>query len=256
MAETELDTTKLETERNFLDRVYTTYTVDHSSQTRVMRELVVRTFEPYVNGGIALELGCSDGYMTEMLATKVDRLDVVDGSKSFLAEARKRNLPNVEYFYALFEEYRPQQKYDYVFCTFILEHVMDPQLVLTMAKRALSPSGRLFVVVPNARALSRQLALHMGLISDLKALTQNDLVNGHRRVFDRVSLNRELRSAGFTTLSEGGLMLKILADFQMDKLIDDGTLQQPQIDGLYGLGLEYPDLCGALFTVCQPDVSR
>jgi hypothetical protein len=108
----------------------------------------------------------------------------------------------------------------------------------------------LFIVVPNARALSRQLALHMGLIADLKALTENDLVNGHRRVYDRVSLNRELRDTGFSTVAEGGLMLKILADFQLDKLIDDGFIQQQQIDGLYSLGLEYPDFCGALFSIC------
>ncbi|WP_217994897.1 hypothetical protein [Methylogaea oryzae] len=47
-------------------------------------------------------------------------------------------------------------------------------------------------------------------------------------------------------------MLKILADFQLDRLIGDGTLQQAHIDGLYRLGLEYPDLCGALYSVCRP----
>jgi hypothetical protein len=66
-----------------------------------------------------------------------------------------------------------------------------------------------------------------------------------------VYLNRELRSAGFETVAEGGLMLKILADFQLDELIDDGTLQQSHIDGLYRLGLEYPDLCGSLFSICR-----
>jgi hypothetical protein len=95
----------------------------------------------------------------------------------------------------------------------------------------------------------------MGLVSDLKALTQNDLVNGHRRVYDRVYLNRGLRTAGFSTIAEGGLMLKILADFQLDKLIDDGMLQDSHIDGLYRLGLEYPDLCGALFSICRQQAS-
>jgi hypothetical protein len=47
-------------------------------------------------------------------------------------------------------------------------------------------------------------------------------------------------------------MLKILADFQMDELISMQVLQDEHIDGLYGLGLEYPDLCGSLFSVCRP----
>lgn len=244
----------LQEEKAFLNKVYATYTVDHSSQTRVMRELVFRTFEPFISRGRGLELGCSDGYMTQMLASRLDFLDVVDGSSNFLNEAKKRNVANVNYFLSLFEEYTPNVKYDYVFASFILEHVLEPTLVLNMARKVLKPNGILFVTVPNARALSRQLAMHMGLIPDLKALTQNDLVNGHRRVYERVYLNRELQHAGFNTITEGGLMLKILADFQLDKLIDDGILKEPQIDGLYKLGLEYPDLCGALFSVCRSEL--
>src|SRR5258708_23629688 len=241
----------LNEEKAFLDRVYSTYTVSHSSQTRVMRELVARTFMPYLKGGRGLELGCSDGYMTELLSAQLDSLDVVDGSAKFLEEARKRALANVKYIHALFEEYSARASYDYVFASFILEHVLEPRLVLDMVRRVIGKNGLLFVTVPNARALSRQLALHMGLISDLKALTENDKVNGHRRVYDRVYLNRELHAAGFETVAEGGLMLKILADFQLDKLIDDGTLQQIHIDVLYRLGLEYPDLCGSLFSICR-----
>jgi hypothetical protein len=108
-----------------------------------------------------------------------------------------------------------------------------------------------FVVVPNANALSRQLALHMGLLKDLKNLTENDVNHGHRRVYDRVSLNRDLTEAGFVSISQGGILLKPLADFQMDKLIDSGILQEPQLDGLYRLGFEYPDLCGYLFSACK-----
>lgn len=242
----------LNEEKKFLNDTANTYTVDNSSQTRVIRELVVRTFSPYLRSGIGLELGCSDGYMTKMLASNLEHLDVVDGSNKFLNEAKKRNLTNVEYHFSLFEEYTSTKKYDYVFASYIMEHVLEPSLVLKMVKQVLKPDGFLFMVVPNARALSRQLAMHMGLISDLKALTENDLANGHRRVYDRVYFNREIEQAGFESISEGGLMLKILADFQLDKLIDDGMLQQSQIDGLYKLGHEYPDLCGSLYSICRP----
>lgn len=242
----------LDQERQFLEKVYHTYTVDHSAQTMAMRRLIIRTFAPFFQGGRALELGCSDGYMTEMIAARVDSLDVVDGSERFLAEARKRNLPNVDFKLALFEEFAPAEKYDFVFASYILEHVLDPVGVLRMSRAVLKPNGRVFIVVPNARALSRQLALHMGLLPDLKTLTPNDHNHGHRRVYDRVALDRDIAAADLVNVSQGGIMLKILADFQMDKLINDGMLQEPQLDGLYRLGLEYPDLCGSLFSVCSP----
>ena len=239
-------------ELEFLKRVYSTYTVDVSKQTAKMRELAVRTFSPYLKGGTCLELGCSDGFMTELLAQKVENLVVVDGSKEFLSQARERGLSNVTFEFGLFENYRSVHKFDYIVASYILEHVKDPVRILKNAKSLMSSSGKLFVVVPNARALSRQLALHMGYIKDLKYLTDNDLNHGHRRVYDRASLNADLNAAGFTSIHEGGLMLKLLADFQMDQLFESNFLSDDHVNGLYKLGLEYPDLCGSLFNVCEP----
>jgi 2-polyprenyl-3-methyl-5-hydroxy-6-metoxy-1,4-benzoquinol methylase len=238
-------------ERQFLDKVYHNYNLDTSAQTMTMRKLIFRTFAPHVRGGRGLELGCSDGLMTEMLAGHVEHLDVVDGSKRFLAVASKRKLPNVKFIYSLFEEIKPIEKYDYVFASYILEHVFDAVAVMKVARTVLKPGGLLLIVVPNARALSRQLALHMGLITDLRALTENDLRHGHRRVYDRVTLNRDIAAAGFENVSQGGIMVKILADFQLDELIAGGMLKDQHIDGLYSLGLEYPDLCGCLFSICR-----
>jgi 2-polyprenyl-3-methyl-5-hydroxy-6-metoxy-1,4-benzoquinol methylase len=238
-------------EKRFLDKVYHTYTVDVSAQTMTMRRLIVRTFAPYLRRGRGLELGCSDGFMTEMLAARLEHLDVVDGSKKFLSGARKRNLSNVRFIHSLFEEFTTEARYDYVFASYILEHVFDPVAVMKMACSVLKRDGLLMIVVPNARALSRQLALHMGLLQDLKELTPNDHHHGHRRVYDRVSLNCDIAAAGFENVSQGGIMLKILADFQLDELIGKGMLKEPHIDGLYSLGLEYPDLCGSLFSICR-----
>lgn len=243
------------TEKRFLSKVNAAYTVNQSLQTKAMRKLIVRTFSPFIKNGHGLELGCSDGFMTAMLAKHVNFLDVVDGSKLFLEEAQERikaeHLDNIGFIYSLFEEFSPRNKYDYVIASYILEHVLRPADVLRMAYDALKDDGLLFVVVPNANALSRQLAVHMGIYEHTKVLTENDLKHGHRRVYDRTSLNKDIEQAGFENIAQGGLMLKILADFQMDKLIEEGILGHSQIDGLYKLGLEYPDLCGSLFSVCR-----
>jgi len=241
-----------ETESSFLQQVGRTYNLPRdSSQDRVMRDLVMRVFSPFVRGGHGLELGCSDGYMTELLAHRFDALDVVDGCDAFLSEVRNRNLPNVRPIYSLFENFVASKAYDAIFASYILEHVADPQLILAMARVALKPQGLLFVVVPNASALSRQLARHMRLINELTELTENDVKHGHRRVYDRTTLNRELERAGLRSVAQGGILLKILADFQMAQLIDTGVLGPAQIDGLFELGLEHPHLCGSLFSICE-----
>lgn len=245
----------IELEKEFLNNLYNTYTVSHCKQTQIMRELTIKTFSPYLKAGKALELGCSDGYMTEMISQFVDQLDVVDGSELFLSKAKQRaadqHIVNVNFHLSLFEEFHSAEKFDYVIASFVLEHVLDPIEVMKMACNALKDDGLLFIVVPNANALSRQLAMHMGFYSNLKELTKNDLNHGHRRVYDRVDLNRDIEKAGFDNIAQGGIMLKILADFQMNQLIESEILSQAQIDGLYKLGLEYPDLSGALFSICK-----
>lgn len=244
---------KISHEKEFVESLVKDYiTSDMSSQTRLMRELFIRTFEPYIKKeGIGLELGSEIGYMSEKLAVLVDHLDVVDGSEDFLAQVKSRNIPNAGYYCSLFEEFKPEKKYDYVFASHILEHLIDVGQVLTVAKQALKPDGYLFVNVPNARALSRQLARHMGLIKDLYELTPNDLRGGHRRVYDRTTLNRDIEAAGFNIIAQGGILFKPFADFQMDQLIDTGLLGEPQSEGLYRLGHEYPDMCADIYAIAQ-----
>jgi|WetSurMetagenome_2_1015567.scaffolds.fasta_scaffold308070_1 2-polyprenyl-3-methyl-5-hydroxy-6-metoxy-1,4-benzoquinol methylase len=239
-------------EKIFIEGLVPDYiTSDNSSQTRLMRELMIRTFKPYINGGISLELGSEIGFMSEKIASLVDYLDIVDGSEEFLNHVKKRNIKNANFYCSLFEEFEPPAEYDYVFASHIIEHLIDVSVVLKMVNKALKKNGYFFVTVPNARAISRQLARHMGLIDTLYTLTPNDLRGGHRRVYDRILLIRDLELADFEVISQGGIFFKPFADFQMDKLIDSGIIGEPQCEGLYKLGLEYPDMCADIFAVCR-----
>jgi 2-polyprenyl-3-methyl-5-hydroxy-6-metoxy-1,4-benzoquinol methylase len=241
-----------EKERQLIEGYAANYiTSNDSSQQRLMRALEIRTFRPYVTGGSSLELGCEIGYMSELIAALVDHLDIVDGSAEFLKQTEQRNIPNAKCHRCLFEEFQPKKHYDSVFASHVLEHLLDVPRVLRVVSQALSPQGCFFVAVPNARALSRQLARHMGLIDSLYSLTPNDLRGGHRRVYDRVSLNRELEAAGFEIVAQGGIFFKFLADFQMDQLIDSGILGEEQCEGLYKLGHEYPDMCADIYAIAR-----
>lgn len=242
----------LNKEKEFLESVISTYVTSDSSQDRLIKSLAIRVFQPFIYAnGRALEFGCCDGYMTSLISPLVKELTVIDGSKTFIEIAKNKVSSDVNFVHALFEEYKPNEKFNYIFATYVLEHVSDALNFLRHARSLLSERGFLFIVVPNATAMSRQLARHMGLINDLFALTENDKRHGHRRVYDRVILNRDIAAAGLEQISQGGLFLKPLADFQMDKMIDTKILEIEQLNGLYQMGLEYPELAGSLFSVCK-----
>jgi SAM-dependent methyltransferase len=247
--------TNTNSEVELLERVVPTYVTSESPQDQLIKKLAMRTFTQYIHPGKrALEFGCCDGFMTGLIYNCVGQLTVVDGSQTFLEMAKKRVPSNVNFIHSLFEDFTSEHKFDYIFATYVLEHVIDPVGFLSLAGHLLADDGLLFLVVPNARALSRQLARHMDLIVDLFALTPNDVNHGHRRVYDRVLLDRDVQAAGLNQISQGGLLLKLLADFQMDKLIETGILAEPQLEGLYKMGLEYPDLAGSLFSVCRKSI--
>jgi 2-polyprenyl-3-methyl-5-hydroxy-6-metoxy-1,4-benzoquinol methylase len=247
------DQAEFNREKGLLERYAADYiTSDDSSQQRLMRQLEMRIFSKHLTRGRALELGCEIGYMSELISPLVEQLDIVDASERFLEQTRSRALPNARYFCSLFEEYQAEIPYLAVFASHVLEHLLDVPLVLQVVKRSMLPDGLLFVAVPNARAMSRQLARHMGLIDSLYDLTPNDLRGGHRRVYDQVTLHRELESAGFDVIAHGGIFFKPFADFQMDKLIDLGVLGETQLEGLYRMGYEYPDMCADVYAIARP----
>ena len=238
-------------QQRLLEEVSATYRRD-SEQDNRMRELCIRTMRPWMSKtDSVLEVGCSDGFMTEMLSGMAETVDVVEASARFAELARHRGLPNVSVHHGMVESYVPHRRFDKIALSWVLTHVLDASQLLQTLRGWLSERGLMFVVVPNARVLSRQLALHMGLVDDLYQLTENDRKHGHKRVYDRVTLRRQLEGAGFDVVSECGLMLKPLADFQMDQLYERGVLVEEHIEGLFRLRLEYPDSASAIFCVCR-----
>ena len=124
----------------------------------LMRDYMMRTFAPYYQGK-ALELGCFEGGTTQRLARYFDDLTVVEAADS-LIEIAKTNVPErVKFIHATIETAELEPVYDSIFLMHTLEHLDDPIPALARIRNWLSPTGRLFVVVPNANAASRQIAV-------------------------------------------------------------------------------------------------
>lgn len=182
-----------------------------------------------------------------------ETLDVVDGSKRMLERLNSEIVrkKNVTFIYSLFEELQYREVYDKVFCSYILEHVANPVEILTIIYRALKPGGRLFITVPNATALSRQMALDMKLIKDLYELTDNDQAHGHRRVFDLQKLQHALSQTPFKVKKAGGTYVKEFADFQLNRMIESGIIGEEQLYGMQKLAERYPELSGSIYAICE-----
>lgn len=229
-------------ELKFLDNLVPDYK-DDSPYSRIKKNIILELIQSNLHSDLkskkALQLGCSNGYETDQLSKIFNDLYVADGSKKFINKVQPLH-PDVNFVHTLFEDIDISlcnQKFDFIFCHYILEHVFDSVLILEKLKSLLTSDGLIFIVVPNANALSRQLAQKMGLIKNLTDLTKNDIDHGHRRVYTYDSLINDIGKTSLNIKKINGIVFKILADFQLNELLLSGFLTDKHILGMQELAL-------------------
>jgi 2-polyprenyl-3-methyl-5-hydroxy-6-metoxy-1,4-benzoquinol methylase len=219
-----------------------------------MHDYMLRTFGPFLPKGRALELGCYEGAFTARLSDLYDDLTVVEGASELIAKAQTRVGKNAKFVLGYFERFEPPTNFEAIFLLHTLEHIDEPVALLRRIKSWLSPGGRLFLAVPNAYAASRQIAVAMGLIASPTAVTEGELLHGHRRTYCLNTLKNDIAAAGLVDIESGGILFKPLANFQFDALLEKQIILKDYLDGCFTLGKGYPELCASIYAICEADL--
>lgn len=105
------------------------------------------------SGGAILDIGCGNGNISIALGLQGYRVTGIDISEKTILKARSLNrLPNVEFMVSSAEELgKTQEKFDAIICSEVLEHLKDPEVILSHVGRLLHSHGLLIVTVPNGR---------------------------------------------------------------------------------------------------------
>jgi 2-polyprenyl-3-methyl-5-hydroxy-6-metoxy-1,4-benzoquinol methylase len=181
------------------------------------QEYFIRWLSCHITPGMrVLELGYGDGIVTQALLKAGVELTILEGASELVKVARKEH-PELNCLHTLFESYTPEpdQEFDLVIASHVLEHVDDPALLLQHIYQWLTNGGQLIAAVPNKNSVHRQLAVLMGLQPELDSLSNRDLIVGHQRVFSLQSLEQLIRSANFEIKDSAGFFLKVLPNSMM-----------------------------------------
>lgn len=207
-------------------------------RTRVLMSLA--------NGENVLELGCADGYMTRFLVKKFKKVTAIDSSQRYLNFIKRLNLGNnLILIKSLFEKFQPKEQYDLIIASHVLEHVIDPVLLLKKIHSWLVHNGYILIAVPNAGSLHRRIGQSMGILKKFNDLSETDIKVGHRRVYTKDLLLKHIEESGLKIDMVTGIFLKPLSNSQME------SWDQKVIDALFEVGKSFPDLCAQLCVRCK-----
>lgn len=215
----------------------------------VMHPFMLRKLMEYRAEGSVLEIGSHFGIFTEKILEEFSDVTCVEVSQAAFVELASRVGSRAKIFNAAIEEIENLGQFDIIVLTHVLEHVSDPVQILTQLKSLLAPRGIAFIVVPSATAASRQIAVEMGLISHLTAVTEAERLHGHFRTYTLDTLKRDARQSGLESVASGGIFFKGLANFQFDQAIQAGIVTREYLEACYSLGSKYPELCASLYLV-------
>jgi 2-polyprenyl-3-methyl-5-hydroxy-6-metoxy-1,4-benzoquinol methylase len=141
---------------------------------------------PAVPGGRLLEIGCGNGSMQKGMSNLGWRVEGIDFDPAAAENCRRKGL-NVHL--GTLEELRyPEDHFDAITMSHLIEHVHDPAGLLRECRRILKPNGRLSLVTPNMNSLGHKVYGSSWLHLDPPR---------HLHIFSAKALKNMLQRAGF-----------------------------------------------------------
>ena len=126
---------------------------DHAEQARLasFNDLVNGSFLEFLdldNATSVLEVGSGLGILTSEVARRFPEATVtgVEISESQISQARQKSLPNLSFVHGDANGLPfGDETFDVVYCRWVLEHLSEPDRVLSEVLRVLKPGGRFFI---------------------------------------------------------------------------------------------------------------
>ena len=114
---------------------------------------------------VVADLGAGEGWLSQLLARRAEKVIAVDNSPKMVAfgraESKKKGIANLEYRLGdLAEPPIPEQSVDIVILSQALHHTANPQQAVAAAAKLLRPGGRLIVLDLNQHQFDQARELY------------------------------------------------------------------------------------------------
>ena len=224
------------------------YSADHIVRDLYLKRIATSEFKLH-SAMKVLEIGSHDGSMTSQILEYVDTLNVMEPVVELHNVLTEKFENRIVIHSGSIEDSNFDEEFDAIFLVHVLEHVEDPADALNQISKWLKSSGVLHVMVPNANALSRQLACHMGIMRSTTDVLEGERLQGHLRSYSAKEFTNDVESAGLRIKTFGGILHKPLANFQLDQCLEMGIIDMKYISALDEYARNDPTEASSIFVV-------
>jgi len=207
-------------------------------------------------GSRGLDVGCAQGTLGVLLASRGFRITLLDVRAGHIAYARERyEGSNVEFRVGRVEECRFSQGFDFIVLSEVVEHIRAPSGLLCVIHERLNPGGLLLVTTPNADfAFATQPSYGTAAQPAIDAMEDASVDGGdHRFLFSPDELMSVVRAAGFQVEQRGFFvpfwLSGNLKTRYLYRLIGRQNAIRIGIPDLVGMSLLHRRLCSSQFLV-------
>jgi len=207
--------------------------------------------------GVVLDLGCGQGTLLKRLSAvhRVYGLEYDSGAREI---ARSHGLMVEPVDLNTASELPYPGPFDYIVCSEVCEHLLDPRNVFRIARATLAERGLFIVTVPNAVPLFVRWRLLWGRTCDWLHYPSPDTeITGHIRFYTLPSLQRLAHEEGFEVISRRGLGWRMNGNFWVRLLYwmarlsgRDATWKRAMLMDR-AIGKWFPDLSPGLMLVLR-----
>jgi len=157
-------------------------------------------------GKTCLEVGSGFGQISKYLAGKFEKVVSVEICEECVVKSWKHR--NIELIHSDFLSFKTDEKFDFIVCSNVLEHVEDPIKFLQKIRDFGHEKSTYFFSVPNANSQNRILGVEMGFIPNTEHLDKQDIDAGHKRMYTLETFENDIASAEFKINTLGTFIYK------------------------------------------------